>query len=344
MTDTENGAVFREDPGITLEAIGGQQYWKEVLLGLVPGKELDDYLGLRKRACICLTGRAGVGKRTLARGFAGSARTRGYAFFRLTDGMLRTVRKEERRALIRGVFAAAGSSPSVLMLEPQGKETFWRAAADGISCLPVSAPIVVVIVEDDPTAVRREGIPDLMVFSVDVPDQESREVFFAAAENRLIRGRNSLGEAVPTAEQMAFGTEDLTYTELQQVVRMIRLRLKQQALVKCGGDAGAALRELEAARVYCSTELFLETVQAVKQAQEATAALSAAAVVPEARTEAAQDTAEVSDTGSISGFSQNEEPEPWAGELPLGGEDLTPEEQAEKVKKATDAFYEALYN
>ena len=265
-------------PEQTLEALTGNVYWRQLLKGLIPVKDLDDIFHLGGRSCICLTGAPGAGKRTLALAFAGSAVQSGGMLFRLTEEMLADVPEEEIPACINLLFRTASDphqfsdAHKVLMFEPRGRKKYWNALAAAYARLSGAAWVTVLIVEEDQKMAEASGIPDLLTCLVTLPGKTDREAFFASNKNVLPRKGRTAAEKEPSHAWMAEKTDGLNYSELNQIIRLIRLSLKKAASERFGTgfgiDRGALIAALKAGEFCIDEDMFLVALGKVKEAHE----------------------------------------------------------------------------
>ena len=97
------------------------------------------------------------------------------------------------------------------------------------------------------------------------PDRKERELFFALEENRLMRRMDEKGEKRPSFSWLAEKTEGLTYRDLNQVIRLIRLSLKGRVIREYGGDIHLLYEQgLRTGQFFYSEKMFLEIVERVR--------------------------------------------------------------------------------
>ncbi len=282
------------DGSNTYVTLPGSSYGKQVLTACLPHPELDSLMMLPACQIFCLTGVSGVGKRTLALSYAGTVmRTLGWQFLYVKGKELAA--EEEPGKIYKAMqklFAQAAAQPCVLILETGGNEAVWDAAADCCAALLPDSVLTVFLIEDDPTMIKARWTNDLLMLMIPLPERADRECFFRLGErkrenilelsdNRLMRRTDSNGNKVPTIRELADESEGLTFTELKQVIRLIRCRMKMRALEKYGGSANRVVNEgLQMNAFYYDKKMFREAVKTVRDAREACMPVKEQIVLP----------------------------------------------------------------
>ncbi|MBR0398491.1 MAG: ATP-binding protein [Eubacterium sp.] len=269
-------AALQAPPQETLQTLSGHEKLKQILEGLLPDKEMDRIFLLPRRCCICLTGDAGSGKRTLAEAFAGTAVQQGYTYYRVDSGLMQEVKAEQRKQCISALLQKSRKERCIFLMEPAGSQEMIRAVAGAYRMLPEQADGIVVLIEENLEEAGAGQIPDLMQFVIELPDQEEREAFFENDRNRLPRKTNAMGEKVPSYRALAEDSEGLTYRELTQVIRVIRLQLKARAQAEYGTDTAALLASLRDGRFYYTEMQFAEAVAQIRKLRRSAAPQSQA--------------------------------------------------------------------
>ena len=250
-------------PEKTLADIVARDAYTGILRSLLPDDELDWIFLLDRLQTVCLCGRPGTGKRTLAMAYAGSAGRRGCRILRGSCSAL----SEDREAAadqMRQILQEAAGSPSVLLLEMGGRRELWEAFSQCRKELSSQAPLTVLLIEDEETFLGSPWLRGMTVLHVQPPESAARAVFFESDENRLMRRTDAQGKKVPSYQWLAEETEGLTYTELQLVVRLIRVQMKRRAQRELDGDPERVIAELKKGLFFYTEDMFSQTVKTVR--------------------------------------------------------------------------------
>ncbi|MBR2189808.1 MAG: ATP-binding protein [Eubacterium sp.] len=256
-------------PPLRLEKLPGNAFLKGVLGGLLLEKELDEIFMLPRQRTFCLTGEAGTGKRTLVEAFAGSAAVKGYLFYRVTHALFHMIPEESRTVFFEKLIEEAAEAPCILLFEPQGDSEYWEELNYIWAALSRAAQIIVFIVECDRQAVKAGNLRNLQVFSLELPGHSERRAFFEAPENKMPRRSVIPGsqEKEPSFQRLAELSEGLSYREMQQVVTILRLQLKERALSQYGGDLNQVVQALRAQELVYTEGQFEAAVKAVEKSR-----------------------------------------------------------------------------
>ena len=249
-------------PPYTLDEIKGRDWYVNILKQCLPNPELDRFLLLDAGQPVALCGQAGCGKRTLAAGYAGSACARGMKCILAQgsdySGELAKAREELAQLADR-------KEETLIVLEGCGRETVWEALFLESEERTEDPAVHWLVVEDDTRFLSSPWAEDMLLLHVLPPDRKERELFFALEENRLMRRMDEKGEKRPSFSWLAEKTEGLTYRDLNQVIRLIRLSLKGRVIREYGGDIHLLYEQgLRTGQFFYSEKMFLEIVERVR--------------------------------------------------------------------------------
>ena len=252
---------------LTLEKLGFQNGITDILTACLPHPQMNEFMLLPSFQAVCLAGEAGVGKRTMAAACAGSLE-QGFGFARLhvRSFDLPADQGETLHGALESLFVKALEKPSVLLMEMNGCEPLWRETAAFLEAVDPASSLFVVLVEDDITRIRPEWTASLLLCRVLPPDKAARQAFFADAANVLPRRKDSRGNRAPSHDWLASETDGLTYTQLNQVIRRIRLSMKLTAIRGYGGNLDRIIAEgLNTNRFYYTEQMFRDAVREIRE-------------------------------------------------------------------------------
>lgn len=265
----ERELPYAAPPKERLSGFTGHPYWVNLLAGCIPHADMDELMTLPAALSICLAGPSGCGKRSLAAAFAGSflAICSSWKFLRIRSRQLKT---PDAAVQINAAFQAALQQPSLLWIETGAAPDIWEAAAENLSDLPEDAPLVVLLIEDDPSALQEQWLRNLIFCPIQLPDRNDRIAFFENKKNNLMRRINSRGEKTPSFEWLADTTEGFNYRELKSLILMIRIQLKQKSLndPEYHGDFERTYDGYEANRFFYTEEMVEEAVIQIRSGRK----------------------------------------------------------------------------
>lgn len=266
-------------------------FGKEILIACLPHTEMDSLMLLPSCQAVCLAGVSGVGKRSLALSYAGTVmRTLGWKLLYVKGRDLAAAEEQKQPQNMQKLFQKASAQPCVLILETNGLESVWENAAACIAALPPELSLTVLLVEDDISVLKPEWTHDLLLLYIPLPDTQDRENFFARRENVMMRRKDSFGNSVPTFRELADESEGLTFTELKQVVQLIRFQMKLRAIREHRGDPEEIRNEYVSNRFCYDKRMFQDAVQKVRSAKEAAVPEKEPLVLPAGMTAPPQNT------------------------------------------------------
>ncbi len=250
----------RQRPKITLENVEAPAFWQYVLAGCLPNPGVDSMLGINKSNRFCFYGPCGTGKRTLARAFAGSLMERAGFRFLQADGVEFTgMSPQAIRENVHQLFEVAKKRPGLLMLEHLD-EIIWRFVMEECRNIPEDTALYVVVIEEDENLLEEEWKKDLMFCRFGLPTREERVLFFADSANSMPR---ALGK--PSFEWLADNSEGLNYIQLRNVVSLIRMIMKVEAVNEYDGDQEKVYHAYMEGRFGYKEEHFTEVVDMVRR-------------------------------------------------------------------------------
>ncbi len=285
-------------PDGSLDEYTSHKPLRELLWTLLPDPAADGILLLPSKNAVLLTGAPGCGKRSLACTFLDWASQAGFRCFSVDRSLASSVPEDSLPEFLAKLMSGAETAPLAVVIEAGSGEGTERrcpdpllaAAAGAWKQVPDRSCLTVILVSSDPFAVQDADLPGLIVLPAGLPAKKEREDFFAEHRNRMPR-RNEPAAAgaapvkAPSFAWLAEKTEGLSYSGLQQVVRIVRMRLKLRAMQEFGSSvevreaADPAEREaamknlfingLAGGSFWYSEDMFLDAVRLVRETENA---------------------------------------------------------------------------
>ncbi len=263
MTDREFlAAAEKSEFPLTLkdERIAeGQKALSALFSGMLWNPEPGGMLDIPCRSCLCLSGKPGTGKRTMAEAFAGSAAEKGFQVFWISSKLIHLTRETELAERIRLVFEKAEQQPSLVIAEPCGEKAPWQFLAAQYREAKTNHALILLILESEQASGFISELPEMIFLPVKQPEKPARTWFW---EKNRIPGKDF------SSQWLIENTDGLSYAELQTVLISLRLELRGKALCEYQGDAGKIALAIQEKKLACSKADVETIIDRIRKKQE----------------------------------------------------------------------------
>lgn len=223
--------VFQAPPDITLEQLGTANYWGYMMQGALPDEDLDEMLHLPKTRNFLFAGPWGTGKKTVAAAVAGSLGKRGYRFACLTRTDFKGLKPAQVSDYLDGLFdSLTAEAPLCLIFDGvaqwDNRELICQLLGDQLAIAAIEElPVFAMVIARKPEEVGEHLLSQLTVCGFAALTEEERSAFF----------QQELDEYIPlkvgtTFLDLARESEGLNYYQLNQLIQLMRLMLKREAM------------------------------------------------------------------------------------------------------------------
>lgn len=237
--------AFQAPPDITLEHLGNANYWGYMMQGALPDEELDEFLHLPKTRNFLFVGPWGTGRKTVAAATAGSLGKLNYRFACLTRTDFEGLKPAQVSDYLDGLFEQlTAEAPLCLIFDGvaqwDNRELVCQLLGDHLAVAAIEElPLFAMVIAKEPEEVGEHLLSQLTVCGFAAPTEEERSAFF----------QQELDEYIPlkvgtTFLDLAKESEGLNYYQLSQLIQLMRLMLKREAMAN-----GSSLRTVREAFV-----------------------------------------------------------------------------------------------
>lgn len=228
-------SIVKEIPAERINKANGPEKWRSLLVGCLPDQILSAGLELTAKQCLCFFGPRGSGKHSLALGYAGSVIENKYKvldrdshaknhYIHVTGRQLLDSGSETAICRVEYLFQLSFEGHYVLIIEEPSELCVWEKIVDECRKLENTASITVIVIESKEDFIREEWQDALIFCRFDLPDYDERMAYFS----RRFGNRNI---KFPEHDILADYTEGFNYYELDAVVNLMKLKLKQYLAV-----------------------------------------------------------------------------------------------------------------